>query len=67
MVNASMVPRLSPPSSLIALEFKHAISELDEEVSELAQQSQHLERFTIDSISMEVSLRAGLVDAQSAV
>ncbi|KAF5838383.1 hypothetical protein DUNSADRAFT_2919 [Dunaliella salina] len=36
-----------------ALEFKHALSELDEEVSELAQQTQHLERFTVDSQSME--------------
>ena len=37
-----------------ALEFKDVIADLEEEVAEMQQQVQDLERYTVDSISMEV-------------
>lgn len=37
-----------------ALEFKDTLADLEDEVAELTQQVQHLERFTVDAISFEV-------------
>jgi hypothetical protein len=44
-----------------ALEFKHALNELDEEVSELAEQTQHLEHYTVDSLSLEVKAHTSCI------